>query len=79
MERERTENGARSRETIYYLSSVEKDGGFLLCDAYSCALGYREQTALASRRDVSGRYVPRTRQEWRCQFFSDAQVCIGNA
>ncbi len=25
MERERTENGARSRETIYYLSSVEKD------------------------------------------------------
>ena len=57
MERERTENGARSRETIYYLSSVEKDGGFLLCDAYSCALGYREQTALASRRDVSGRYI----------------------
>lgn len=25
MERERTENGSRSRETIYYLSSVEKD------------------------------------------------------
>ncbi len=35
MERERTENGARSRETIYYLSSVEKDEAFLLCDAYS--------------------------------------------
>lgn len=25
MDRERTENGSRSRETIYYLSSVEKD------------------------------------------------------
>lgn len=25
MERERTENGSHSRETIYYLSSVEKD------------------------------------------------------
>lgn len=28
MERERTENGSRSRETIYYLSSVEKDEAF---------------------------------------------------
>ncbi|WP_438589532.1 hypothetical protein [Duncaniella freteri] len=68
MERERTENGARSRETIYYLSSVEKDEASLLCDAYSCALGYREQTAL--HLDVTFRedMWPRTRKNGAVNF-----------
>lgn len=79
MELKCTGNGVRSRETIYYLSSMEKDEvSVLLCETYPSTLGHREQTAPASRRDFPGGYVPCSRQKRCRQFLRHAQVCIGN-
>ena len=79
MERERTENGARSRETIYYLSSVENDEASYYAMRIRAHWGIENKLHWHLDVTFSGGYVPRTRQEWCCQFFSDAQVCIGNA